>query len=218
MNQVVELSPAVKKAQIALTVIGLSGIVLSFVSFTSDIRPLTDVLLHWRFPDELWLLVAPCVVLPIPISMGYIFWLITGRQPRWMVNTSYILTVLFACTSMAGLTLNGPYEPELIAAALLFAAAFTSAAWLIIWGTRRDSSVRGLVAMQCTYAVPMTFWVAFAHYAQDDFQSGAWLGIITLLAYLAQTALAAKSRWSVLAVVVPMASVISLMNLTQQFW
>ena len=72
--------------------------------------------------------------------------------------------------------------------------------------------------MQCTYAVPMTFWVAFAHYAQDDFQSGAWLGIITLLAYLAQTALAAKSRWSVLAVVVPMASVISLMNLTQQFW
>lgn len=218
MNQVVELSPVVKKAQIALTVIGLCAIVLSFVSFTGDIRPLADVLFNWGFFDELWLLAAPCIILPIPISMGYVLRLTTGRQPQWVVNTSYALAALFACTSMAALTLNGPYAPELMAMTLLFAAAFTSAAWFSIRRIRRDSGLRGLVAMQCVYAVPMTFWVAFARYAQDDFQSGAWLGVITLLAYLTQTALAANSRWSVLAVIVPTASVIALMNLTQQFW
>ena len=53
MNQVVELSPAVKNAQIALTVVGLSGIVLSFVAFTGGIIPLTDVLLDWGFSDGL---------------------------------------------------------------------------------------------------------------------------------------------------------------------
>ena len=37
MNQDVELTPAIKKAQIALTAIGLSGIVLSFVPFTGDV-------------------------------------------------------------------------------------------------------------------------------------------------------------------------------------
>ena len=218
MNQVVELSPAVKKVQIALTFIGLSGIVLSFVAFTSDVIPLTDVLLDWGFFVELWLLVAPCVVLPIIISMGYALWLTTGHQSRWMVRTSYVFAALFACTSLTGIGFDSRNEPVLMAMTFLFTAAFASAAWLNIKGIRHDSGVRGLVAMQSAYSVPMAFWVAFAYYAQDDFQSGAWLGAITLLAYLAQMALAAKSRWSVLAAIVPMACIIALMKLTRQFW
>ncbi len=218
MKQLSELSPAVKKVQIALTFIGLSGVVLSFVAFTGDIIPLTDVLLDWGFSDELWLLVAPCVVLPFIISMGYALWLTTGRQSRWMVNTGYAFAALFACTSLKGIGLDSRYEPVLMAMTFLFTAAFTSAAWLNIKGIRHDSGVRGLVAMQSVYSVPMTFWIAFAHYAQDDFQSGAWLGVITLLAYLAQTTLVAKSRWSVLAAIVPMACIIALMKLTRQFW
>ena len=70
MKQLSELSPAVKKVQIALTFIGLSGVVLSFVAFTGDIIPLTDVLLDWGFSDELWLLVAPCVVVPSHYKYG----------------------------------------------------------------------------------------------------------------------------------------------------
>jgi hypothetical protein len=135
-----------------------------------------------------------------------------------MVKTSYAFAALFACTSLTGIGLDSWYEPELMAMTFLFTAAFTSAVWLNIKGIGHDSGVRGLVAMQSVYSVPMTFWVAFAHYAQDDFQSGAWLGAITLLAYLAQTALAAMSRWSVLAAIVPMACIIALMKLTRQFW
>lgn len=218
MNQVVDLSPAVKQAQIALTVIGLSGIVLSFVAFSGDIIPLTDVLLDWDFSYKLWLLVAPCIVLPITTSLGYGLWLTTGRHSPWMVKTGYFLAALFACTTLVAMGLDSRDDPELLAITLLFAAAFAGAAWLSIKGVGHDSGVGGLVAMQSTYSVPMTFWVAFAYFVQEDFQSGAWLGVATLLAYLAQIALAAKRRWFVLAAIVPMAFIIALMKMTGQSW
>ena len=208
-----ELSTVVKKVQIALTLIGMSGIVLSFVPFTFDQIPF-NILLVESVLSALWPLVAPCVLLPVAVIIGYAIWLIMGQLPRWLVIANYAFAVLSACTSLAGLR-GGPYETELITMILLFVIAFASAAWLSVQGIAHNSEIRSLVAMQGVYVVPMAFWVAFA---QEDFQIGGWLGVVTLLAYSAQIAMAVKSRWLVLAVIIPIVSIISLMTITRQFW
>ena len=205
MNQGVELTPAVKKVQIALTVIGLSGIILSFVPFTSGVVPYEGIL---ESPiDDFWLLVAPCVFLPIPVSMGYVLWLITGRLPRWTMLASYVFAALFMCSSLAGfiyIYIDDSFDPYVLAMNVLFALSFTIVGWLSIRGIKQHSTAGGLVAMQGVYAIQMTFWVMFA---LDDFEIGAWLAVISLLAYLAQIALALKRPWWVMAVAVSMAGI-----------
>ena len=206
MNQGVELTPAVKKVQIALTVIGLSGIILSFVPFTSGIAPyevILDALIDYL---GFWLLVAPCVFLPILVSMGYVLWLITGRLPRWTMLASYVFAALFMCSSLAGFIYIyiDYFDPDLLALNVLFALSFTIVGWLSIRGIKQHSTAGGLVAMQGVYAIQMTFWVIVA---LDDFEIGAWLAVISLLAYLAQIALALKRPWWVMAVAVSMAGI-----------
>lgn len=214
MNQGVELTPAVKKVQIALTVIGLSGIISSFVPFTAGIAPY-EVILDELFVD-FWLLVAPCVFLPILVSMGYVLWLITGRLPRWTMLASYILAALFMCSSLAGLIyiyIDNSFDPNVLAMIVLFALSFTIVGWLSIRGIKQHSTVGGLVAMQGVYAIQMTFWVMAA---LDYFEIGAWLAVISLLAYLAQIALALKRPWWVMAVAVSMAGIALLIPMG--FW
>jgi hypothetical protein len=82
-------------------------------------------------------------------------------------------------------------------------------AWLSIRGIKQHSIAGGLVAMQGVYAILMTFWVMGA-LDLDSFQIGAWLGVITLLAYLSQIALAVRRPWWVMAVAVPMAGMVLL--------
>ncbi len=212
MNQGVELTPAVKKVQIALTVIGLSGIILSFVPFTSGIAPY-EVILDEPFVD-LWFLVAPCVFLPILVSMGYVLWLITGRLHRWTMLASYVFAALFMCSSLAGfIYIDDSFDPYVLAMIVLFALSFTIVGWLSIRGIKQHSTAGGLVAMQGVYAIQMTFWVMVA---LDDFEIGAWLAVISLLAYLVQIALALKRPWWVMAVAVSMAGIASLS--TGDYW
>jgi hypothetical protein len=205
VNQGVELTPAVKKVQIALTVIGLSGIILSIVPFTSGIAPYEFIFVELYV--DTWFLVAPCVFLPILVSMGYVLWLITGRLPRWTMLASYVLAALFMCSSLAGLIyiyIDNSFDPNVLAMIVLFALSFTIVGWLSIRGIKQHSTAGGLVAMQGVYAIQMTFWVMVA---LDDFQIGAWLAVISLLAYLAQIALALKRPWWVMAVAVSMAGI-----------
>ena len=205
VNQGVELTPAVKKVQIALTVIGLSGIILSFVPFTSGIAPY-EAILDELFVD-LWLLVAPCVFLPILVSLGYVLWLITGQLPRWTMLASYVFAALFMCSSLAGfiyIYINDSFDPNVLAMIVLFALSFTIVGWLSIRGIKQHSTAGGLVAMQGVYVIQMTYWVMVA---LDDFEIGAWLAVISLLAYLAQIALALKRPWWVMAVAVSMAGI-----------
>jgi hypothetical protein len=210
----IKLSPPAKKAQIVLTLIGLSGIFLSFVPFTYDQIPL-DALFVDSVLSTLWALVAPCVILPIAVSIGYATWLIVGYLPRWLVTMNYALAVISACANLAGLGIEGPYETELIIMILLFVIAFANAAWLILQAVPSATEIRSLVAMQAVYVFPMAFWVAFA---QRDFQIGAWLGVVALLAYLPQITMAVKRRRQVLAIFIPIVSIILLMTFTRQFW
>ncbi len=215
MNQGVELTPAVKKVQIALTVIGLSGIILSFVPFTSGVAPY-DVILNALIDDlDFWLLVAPCVFLPILVSMGYVLWLITGRLPRWTMLASYVFAALFMCSSLAGfIYIDDSFDPYVLAMIVLFALSFTIVGWLSIRGIKQHFTAGGLVAMQGVYAIQMTYWVLVA--LDYDFQIGAWLAVISLPAYLAQIALALKRPWWVMAVAVSMAGIALLVPMG--FW
>jgi hypothetical protein len=216
VNQGVELTPAVKKVQIALTVIGLSGIILSFVPFTSGIAPYEVIFDEQFFDFDLRVLVAPCVFLPILVSMGYVLWLITGRLPRWTMLASYVLAALFMCSSLAGfiyIYIDNSFDPNVLAMIVLFALSFSIVGWLSIRGIKQHSTAGGLVAMQGVYAIQMTFWVMVA---LDDFEIGAWLAVITLLAYLAQIAIALKRPWWVMAVAVSMAGIASLF--TGNYW
>ncbi len=211
MNQGVELTPAVKKVQIALTVIGLSGIILSFVPFAAGIAPYELIFVEqyvdtWSLTFSSFL-VAPCVFLPILVSMGYVLWLITGRLPRWTMLASYVLAALFMCSSLAGfiyIYIDESFDPNVLAMIVLFALSFTIVGWLSIRGIKQHSTAGGLVAMQGVYAIQMTFWVMVA---LDYFEIGAWLAVISLLAYLAQIALALKRPWWVMAVAVSMAGI-----------
>lgn len=208
------MSQVVRQAQIALTLIGVSGIALSFVPFTYD-QVAIDALVLESILNELWLLVAPCVLLPVAVSTSCATWLTMGHLPRWMVILNFALAALAMCSILAGFGGSGVTEAEIIAMILLFVIGFVSVTWLSLRGFAARTGIHSVVAMQGVYAVLMSFWVAFA---QEDFQIGAWLGIVTLLAYTAQIAMAAKNRWWVMAVVVPMAAIMSLMTMTRQFW
>ena len=211
MNQDVELTPAIKKAQIALTVIGLSGIVLSFVPFSFGIVPFPDFLLDWAFSDPLWLLAAPCIILPVPISVGYIWWLITGRFPFSATLASYVLSGWLVVSCLVVLIGDRPHDTDSILLMSLFGATFIGAMWLSIRGIPHDSMVRGLVLMQGVYIAPMTFLVVGFGIA-DDIEFGARLGAVTSLTYLAQIALAAKRFIWVAAVVIPVACIVILIR------
>jgi hypothetical protein len=191
-----------KPLQIALTIIGMSGIVLSFVPFSSGVIPFTDVLLEWQMWDSLAVMAAPCIVLPAPISIAYATWLVTGRPPRWSVMAGCSLAALFAFGILANIAFTSSYDAADISLGLLFLIAFCGAAWLGTRGIEDNSQVRGLVAMQCVYAVPMTYFLVFL---AGDYQIGAWLGLVTLFAYLGQISLALKRlAWS-LVIIVPIA-------------
>jgi len=212
VNQGVELTPAAKKVQIALTVIGLSGIILSIVPFTFGIAPYE--LIFVELDADTWFLVAPCVFLPILVSMGYVLWLITGRLHRWTMLASYVFAALLMCSSLAGfINSDDSFDPYVLAMIVLFALSFTIVGWLSIRGIKQHSTAGGLVAMQGVYAIQMTFWVMVA---LDDFEIGAWLAVISLLAYLAQIALALKRPWWVMAVAVSMAGIALLVPMG--FW
>lgn len=199
-----------KRIQLASLLIGIAGIALPFVPFEGYTTPFTDVLLRMHITDPVWLLAAPCILLPFPITAGYVLLSANERLPRWTVITGFAFAALFVLTTFAGLTVEGEFSLGALLLIFMFLLAFAGGAWLSSRKIRQDQAVGGLVAMQCVYVVPMTYWVIFA-YSWNGFQNGVWLGAIASLAYLTQIALAAKRIRYILAVVVPIAGIAWLM-------
>lgn len=218
MNRVFLFSPTTQHIQISLTALGLSGIALLFLPFAYGEVPIGYFYLYawWSDPPAesgaflQWFFglafVQPCIIPPVPVGIGYAFWLITGRLPGWFTSASYLLAVLLACLFLAAvsygyLTEDVIYLEDLILAGLL-CGSMAGAVWLFIQGVSHESPVRGLVAMQSVYVATAAWWL-FDVYALDHFQSGAWLGAITLLTYLAQVTLAVKRFIWILAIIGP---------------
>lgn len=189
---------------IALTLAGLCGIGLPFVPFTVGYVPISEVDWDWSESPH-FTLVLPCMVLPPLISLGYVVWHVAGRLPLWVAAGGYVLAAVFAGACLTGLLGSSGASDRLVLTVIgLFLVAFASAAWISLKGVNRESPIRSLVAMQGVYATLMVFALAAAHF-WGDYQTGAWLGAITLFAYLGQITLAVKKYRSVLLILIPLA-------------
>ena len=139
------------------------------------------------------------------ISLGYVAWHVAGRLPLWVAAGGYVLAAVFAGAILAGLLgSSGAPDRKSLTIIGLFLVAFASAAWISLNGVNRESPIRGLVAMQGVYATLMVFALAAAHF-WGDYQTGAWLGAITVFAYLGQITLTVKKFRSILLILMPLA-------------
>jgi len=174
----------------ALTVLGVSGIALNFVSFAAGYVPIRDAF-PGGFLAPSWWSVLPCMLLPLPVAIGYAFWLARGPLPGWYRRSAYILAVTLVAPFLAGTVFDFFSDGLEIVFPVLFVAAFCAAAGLVIWGSGRDNDLNGLIAMQAVYLVQMQFWLILG---SGQFQLGAWLGVTTSLAYLLQIKLVVQRR------------------------
>ena len=196
-----------KAVDAALTILGVSGIILNVFPFAFDYVPLRDVFPGgWLAPS--WWTIVPCMFLPLPIAIGHGVWLTRGPLPRWYSTTAYGVAGLSAGLFLAALLLDYAYDS--IAYPVLFLAAFCAVAGLIVGRADRDSRA-SLVAMQGVYIVQMQFWLVFA---AGSFQVGAWLGAATSLAYLAQILRIARRRVWLFLLLAP-AAVMSMVLLSE---
>ncbi len=191
-----------RRVHVALAALGAGGIILSFFSFAFDYVPIRDFY-PGGFLAPSWWSVLPCMLLPVPIALGYGAWFMRGILPRWYSMSAYGVAGISAGLFLSGLILD--YAFDGIAGIInpaLFLAAFGAVAGLIVLGIDHDPRA-GLIAMQAVYIVQMQFWLVLA---AGDFQAGALLGIATSLAYLAQVTLVTERRAWLILLLVPAAA------------
>lgn len=192
--------PTARQLHAALTILGMSGIALSFFPFAFSYLPIRDVFPP-GFLEPSWWTVLPCMLLPLPIAIGFTVWLTRGLLPRWWSTSAYIIAGLSVGPFLAGLISDFAFDDiGNIAYPALFLAAFCAAAGLVIWGKNRGQRLESLIAMQSVYIVQMQYWLVLA---AGEFQTGAWLGAATSLAYLGQIMLVANRRAWLLLLLVP---------------
>lgn len=204
-------TPAHYRLHAGLTIGGASGIALLFLPFTADVVPLRDLVWDWRIWRNVLVMAAPCIVLPLAVFAGYATWLVKGRLPRWTTVGALSLSLLLALAIVADSALADGNDLDDFAFVALMLIAFAAGGWISATGGLRDEAVRGLIAMQSVYAVPMSYFLAaFA----VDYQIGAWLGLVTASVYLAQMALLLQRPGALLIFLIPL---IGLMLLTSWF-
>lgn len=193
-----------RRLQIALTVLGSAGLALPFVPFTYHVVPFTDVLLDVDFTDQIWMMAAPTIVLPLPIVAGYALRLFASRVPDWADAAGLLLALaaMFLFLMGAGAALDDGDVWGLVIVLALFAYSGG------IWSSRRprdaDYLTDGLIAMQAAYLPPTVFWVIFA--MDSDFDTGAWLAVVTVVAYVPQIFTNAARRGRTLSLFAPLAA------------
>jgi hypothetical protein len=170
--------------------LGLSGVVLVFLPFV-DYVPME------HFLDDLgfFTLIGPCVVLPFAISAGYLRWLLTGGLSRWEAAVGYALAltvIVLLCLT----ALQVWWEFDKFLGPVLLALGLGTGAWFVIQNLRHGSppTLTALVAMQLAYLPFALGWLAAfpipALIEGDwDIGIGAYLALLTVLAYTAQAVL-----------------------------
>ena len=195
---------ATRRIDIALTVIGLSGVVLVFMPFALDYVPIFDIDWDWWATPHVTL-VLPCIVLPTVISLVYILRHVSGRIPGYAMVGGYFLAAISAGAFLTVLFQEIDISNEstvLVIGPLLL--AFASAAWLSIRCVNVNLAFGGLIAMQCVYVTLIVFAFAMAIF-WDRFQIGAWLGAVVVTAYLTQISFALRRPVLILVMIVPLA-------------
>lgn len=203
--EIVRRDPAAQPIHVAFLILGASAILLLFLPFAWDVVPFADVFMDWQDLDPLWLISAPCIVLPIPVTVTYAVW--RHRLPGSAMLAANALAALCVVGIVAGLrnvfTAGGP---DAILLALSFGSAFGGVGLLVLRGIYPGHTAKPIVTMQAVYLIPMSFYLAGVGF---ELQIGGWLGVIASFTYLAQIALAVKNYWWVLALVMPLVGIIS---------
>lgn len=210
-------------AQVVLTVLGLSGVVLVFLPFTYDVPPMSVFFGLPPLPpfrgilnfDIIYWYVLPFALLPFAISAGYLRWLLTGRLSRREAGVGYALALAVACALVLVILVDwldwithpslrfyrGSVSWPRLAYLLV---AFSAGAGFIIQNLRHHAQAvpNALVAMQVVYLPPA---LPLIELGLDDPQIGWYLTIVPVVAYSAQIVIAAKRPWQALIFFVPLA-------------
>ena len=185
---------ALRRLMIVLTVIGACGIALVFLPFAYGVVPVTDVLLDFEL-ESLWFWALPAILLPFPITIGYLLWL-SGRMPSWGSAAGWILWGLGPVCLLMGLMLDFPGTSGLVVL-LPAAACYAGGAWLARTSGVGSGPPGSFLAMQSAYLANVGIFVGEFI---DEGDIGVWLAGITIVAYLLQFALAIGPRWGRLAI------------------
>lgn len=189
-----------RHVHVALTIVGTGGLVLNVLPFGFDYVPIRDAY-PGGFLAPSWLGVWPCMVLPLPIVIGYALWLARGVLPRSFSIGGYALAIVSAGSYLVGVAPDLiPGGARTVIYPVLLAVPFCAAAGLVFRGLDRDRNAGCLIAMQAVYVGQIQFWLAFV---ANDLQTGAWLGVVTALAYLGQISLIARRRSWVILLIAP---------------
>jgi len=177
-----------------LALLGLTGVAALFVPFTGGL----DVADGWNWLGRF---IIPVAAFPFLISSGYIVWLATDRPFRWMNPAGYAAAVLFNAIALSD---SFSYSVDDFS----FVAPFTIIpAFCIALGVFRSSGTkagaRGLLALQSTYAVHLSFFLS--GFMQHPHNVGYWLAALALVATLGQIFVLAANAWRIFALVLPAA-------------
>jgi hypothetical protein len=191
-------------AQVVLTVLGLSGVVLIFLPFIEDYGGVDhvprDAFLGGLDSFVWFTLISPCVVLPFFISAGYLRWLFTGRLSRWESGLGYALGL-----TVVGMLLLAVVQEwwELFAPSpRKFLLGLAAGVWFVIQNLRYGAphTLTALVAMQLAYLPFALGWFAELHVSTliaghtPDMGIGAYLAVLAVLVYTAQVALSVRGQ------------------------
>ena len=176
-----------------MTVIGACGMAPVFLPFAYGVVPVTDVLLDFSL-EPLWFWALPAILLPFPISIGYLLWL-SGRIPRWGGAAGWIFWGLGPACLVTGLFLDFPGTSGLVVLVPV-AACYAGGAWLARMPDPGSGPPGSFLAMQSAYLANMGIFVGEFI---DEGDIGVWLAGVTIVVYLFQIALAIGPRWGRLA-------------------
>jgi len=177
-----------------LALLGLSGIIALFFPFIGS----DGVTEGWHWFGRF---IIPVVTFPFLISFGYITSLVTDKSLRWLNKAGYIAAVL-----LSAIALSGPFgfdADDLFFVTLLAIIPAVCITWGIFLGVDEESGARGLVALQSTYAVHLSFYLALFIHEQHNI--GYWLVVLALLTTLAQIAVLASQKWRIISLYAPAA-------------
>jgi hypothetical protein len=183
-----------RRRHLLLAFLGLSGIVLLFFDFIDD----DGVVEGWDWFGRFML---PVVIFPFMISAGYFARLSIGKLPRWSNLAGYAAAIL-----VSAIALYGTVWWDDLAILSFFTVIPAVCIYLgIVFGLADDSSEKGLIAVQTTYATHVSFYL-FGLGLNGDGNIGYWLAWLVFFVGFIQIALLLRRKPWVVLFVLPAAA------------
>jgi hypothetical protein len=206
--------------QLCLVAVSTIGIASIFLPFTRSVAPFDVIVLNeprilaGQLPnqhDVLLILLTSPFWLAIPITFASLKRLLAGRLSRVAWFTSYMLALIMggATLGFVGLGLSGKalptdwslekylavFSPQEHIVLLPVAILILGAGW-VIRNRRRQlllHSLNAVIAMQLVYIANGVLCLALF---QDDWKSGAYVTLATVVVYLAHIAFVSSRRFT----------------------